>query len=205
MAAPEGSYVRTPPRSERLLPPPSRRLTRQPTVATLDPWASGRCPPPSLKVRKVLPPSAAAVGPRDSALDALASTIASMSDPRGGSGVLVCDHRAANPPGSPRRADDALPVLLGRRADPKSRVIGVEKFAELLGRALEPLRASQLAGSPLWPGKRRLCKFPEVPCDCLSGTSGSGSGTPEITGFLMDSDISSSSGDGSSECSSERG
>ena len=204
MAAPEGSYVRTPPRSERLLPPPSRRLTRQPTVATLDPWASGRCPPPSLKVRKVLPPSAAAVGPRDSALDAHAAK-ASMSDPGGGSGVLVCDHRAANPPGSPRRADDALPVLLGRRADPKSRVIAVEKFAELLGTALEPLRAAQLAGSPLWPGKRRLCKFPEVPCDCLSGTSGSGSGTPEITGFLMDSDISSSSGDGSSECSSERG
>ena len=112
--------------------------------------------------------------------------------------MLRCNRLAANIPGSPGRAADALPVLLGRGTRPQPKVIAAEKFAEQLERALEPLRAAQLAGSPLWPGKRR-------PCDCLSRTTGSGSGTPEITGFLMDSDASSSSGNGSSECSSERG
>ena len=98
MAAPEGSHVRTPPRSERLLPPPSRRLTRHPTGATFDPWTLGRCPPPSLKVRKVLPPSAAAVGPRDSALEAHAAK-ASMSDPGGDRACLCVITELPTPPG----------------------------------------------------------------------------------------------------------
>ena len=232
MAAPEGSRGRpgrsrsdsssSGPGSGGRAPPPTRRLTRHPTDAggsfVGGSLAWGSCPPPSLKARKVVIASSAADCPRsgrDSSDSAPDAHPASMSEPGEGGGVLLGaggegerawrHHRAATPPGSPGMAADADGTGPNRRRD-GSKVLAVEEFAELLERALQPLRAAQLAGSALWPGKRRLDDFPEVPCDCVSGASGSKSRTPEVTGFVMDSDCSSKSksGDESSECSSER-
>ena len=209
MAAPEGSPVQgsllgrpersrsesssSGPGSGGRAPPPTRQLTRHPTDAlgssvggSLD---LGTCPPPSLKARKVMTPPSAAVGPpfgrvsSDSPPDAHP---ASMPEPK--------LH------GSPGRAANADGVGRPR----SSNVIPDEKFASQLERALQPLRTAQLSGVELWPGVRRFDDFPQVPCDCPSGASGSKSGTPEVTGYVRDPVSSSKSGDESSECSSER-